>query len=134
MRLTTLSNYHLIGWLMVQCVFDELILDFCYSDLTWETGGFELASTIILALRVNRLTKCATLILQRKFLFFFRKDWRKMAVQSKYVSYVVYVKTHCLYLCIVSFRCISRCVNVMNLMIRRTRWLIVLTTIITEDK
>ena len=28
--------------------------------MTRETGGFELASTIILVLQVNRLTKCAS--------------------------------------------------------------------------
>ena len=48
---------------MIQCLFvcllDELILGFCYSDLTLETGGFELASSIILVLQANRLTKCA---------------------------------------------------------------------------
>ena len=33
---------------------------FCYSNLRWETGGFELASTITLVLQVNRLTKCAS--------------------------------------------------------------------------
>ena len=33
---------------------------FCYSNLTRETGGFELASTITLALQANRLTKCAS--------------------------------------------------------------------------
>ena len=31
---------------MFVCLLDKLILDFCYSDLTWETSGFELASTI----------------------------------------------------------------------------------------
>ena len=46
---------------MMQCLFDdELILSFCYSDLTLETGGFELASTITLVLQTNRLTKCAS--------------------------------------------------------------------------
>ena len=39
---------------------DELILDFCYSDLTLETGGFEVASTITLVLQANRLSKCAS--------------------------------------------------------------------------
>ena len=43
MRFTTLSNYHLIAWLiddaMLVFLLDELILGFCYSDLTWETGG-----------------------------------------------------------------------------------------------
>ena len=42
------------------CLLDELILGFCYSDLTLETGGFELASTITLLLQVNRLTKSAS--------------------------------------------------------------------------
>ena len=41
------------------CLVDELILGFCYSDLTRGTGGFKLASTITLVLQVNRLTKCA---------------------------------------------------------------------------
>ena len=52
---------------MMQCLFvclfdatDELILGFCYSDLTLGTGGFELASTINLVLQANRLTKCAS--------------------------------------------------------------------------
>ena len=46
---------------MMQCLFDdELILSFCYSDLTLETGGFELASSITLVLQANRLTKCAS--------------------------------------------------------------------------
>ena len=44
---------------MLVCLLDELILGFCYSDLTLESGGFELASTIILVLEANRLTKCA---------------------------------------------------------------------------
>ena len=42
---------------MCVCLLDELILDFCYSDLILETGGFELASTITPVLQVNRLTK-----------------------------------------------------------------------------
>ena len=60
--------YHLIGlpfeWLIDDTMFvfllDELILGFCYSHLTLETGGFELASTITLVLQANRLTKCAS--------------------------------------------------------------------------
>ena len=63
MRYTTLSNYYLSDWLMMQCFFLYLmnwILGFCYSDLTLENGGFELASTNTLALQVNRLTKCAS--------------------------------------------------------------------------
>ena len=42
------------------CLLDGLIRDICYSNLTWEIGGFELASTIILVLQANRLTKCAS--------------------------------------------------------------------------
>ena len=60
--------YHLIElpfeWLiedaMFVCLLDELILGFCYSDLTLETRGFELASSITLVLQANRLTKCAS--------------------------------------------------------------------------
>ena len=49
----------LIDWWCNVCLLDELILDFCYSDLTLETGGFELASTSTLVLQTNRQTKCA---------------------------------------------------------------------------
>ena len=50
-RLLLDEIYHLIelpfDWLIDDAMFvsllDELILRFCYSDLTWETGGFELA-------------------------------------------------------------------------------------------
>ena len=60
--------YHLIKlpfeWLidnaMFVCLIDELILGFCYSDLTLGTGGFELPSTITRVLQANRLTKCAS--------------------------------------------------------------------------
>ena len=65
-RFTTLSNYYLIDWwcnvdfCLFACWFD---FRFRYSYLTWETGGLELASTIILVLQANRLTKskCASL-------------------------------------------------------------------------
>ena len=63
MRFTTLSNYYLIDW---WCNFDFCLFAcwiyfrFCYSYMTWETGGLELASTIILVLQANRLTKCAS--------------------------------------------------------------------------
>ena len=54
----------LIDWLLMQCLFisylDDLILGFCYSNLTQETGGFELASTITLVLQAKRLLKCAS--------------------------------------------------------------------------
>ena len=39
---------------------DGLIHGFCYCNLTRETCGFELASTITLALQANRLTKCTS--------------------------------------------------------------------------
>ena len=67
-RLLPDEIYHLIEllfeWLiddaMFVCLLDELILGFCYSDLTLETGGFELALTITLVLQVNQLAKCAS--------------------------------------------------------------------------
>ena len=37
-----------------------IILGFCYSNLTRENGGFELASTISLDLQTDRLPKCAS--------------------------------------------------------------------------
>ena len=47
--------------LIFVCLRDDLILAFlCYSNLRRETDGFELASTITLALQANRLTKCAS--------------------------------------------------------------------------
>ena len=67
-RLLLDEIYHLIElpfeWLiddaMFVCLLDELILGFCYNNLTLETGGFELTSTITLVLQANRLTKCAS--------------------------------------------------------------------------
>ena len=67
-RLLLDEIYHLIElpfeWLiddaMFVCLLDELILGFCYNDWTFETGGFELASTITLVLQANRLTKWAS--------------------------------------------------------------------------
>ena len=57
-RLLLDELYHLIDlpfdWLIDDATFvyllDELILRFCYSNLTWETGGFEFASTFALVL------------------------------------------------------------------------------------
>ena len=52
----------LIDWLMMQCLYVYLMNWFkvlVTAILTWETSGFELASTITLALQANRLTKCA---------------------------------------------------------------------------
>ena len=58
-----LPTYRITIWLIDDvivifvCLLVELILGFCYSYMTWETGGLELVSTIILALQANRLTK-----------------------------------------------------------------------------
>ena len=57
-RLLIDAIYHLIelpfDWLIDNAMFvyllDELILSFCYSNLTRETGGFELSSSITLVL------------------------------------------------------------------------------------
>ena len=51
---------YLIDDAMFVCLLDNLILGFLLQDLTRETGGFELASTITLVLQENRLTKCAS--------------------------------------------------------------------------
>ena len=67
-RLLLDETYHLIElsfeWLIDDaifvCLLDEMILGFCYSDLTLETGGIELASAITPVLQANRLTKCAS--------------------------------------------------------------------------
>ena len=63
MRFTILSNYYLINWWCNNdfCLFACWIdFRFSYSYMTWETGGLELVSTIILVLPANRLTKCAS--------------------------------------------------------------------------
>ena len=67
-RLLLDETYHLIelpfDWFIDDarfvCLLDELVLGFCYRDLTWETSGFEFASTITLVLHAKRLTKCAS--------------------------------------------------------------------------
>ena len=51
---------------MFVCLLDELILVFCYSDLTLDTDGFELASTIPFVLQVNQPTKPTKNILLNK--------------------------------------------------------------------
>ena len=56
-HLSDLPFEWLIDYAMFVCLLDELILGFCYSDLTLETGGFELSSTNTLVLQANRLTK-----------------------------------------------------------------------------
>ena len=61
-----LPPYRITIWLnddamlILVCLFVDLIQRFCCSYLTMETGGLELASTIILVLQPNRLTKCAS--------------------------------------------------------------------------
>ena len=81
-RLLLDEFFHLIElpfeWLiddaMFVCLLDELILGFCYSDLTLETGGFELASTITLVLQANRILK----IINMTFLsLLFTQSWIK---------------------------------------------------------
>ena len=74
-RLLLGEIYHLIElpfkWLIDDAMFvwllDELILAFCYSDFTLETGGFELASTITLVLQgevVSRILHLASVELR----------------------------------------------------------------------
>ena len=67
-RLLLDEIYHLIEfpieWLiddaMFVCLLDELILGFCYRDLTLEIGGFELALAITIVLQANQLIKCTS--------------------------------------------------------------------------
>ena len=67
MRFITISDYHLT-MLDFDCLLNDLILAFCYSNLRRETGGLELLPTITLVLQVNRLTKCAIMLDARKIL------------------------------------------------------------------
>ena len=67
-HLIQLPFERLIDDAMFVCLLDELILGICYSDLTLETGGFELASAITLVLQANRLTECAS------HLFFYLRE------------------------------------------------------------
>ena len=58
-----LPPYRITIWLIddVMLIFVCLLVDlirFCYSFFTLETAGLELATTIILVLQANRLTKC----------------------------------------------------------------------------
>ena len=61
-----LPPYQITIWLIDNvtlvfiCLRDDLDLVFCYSNLRRETDGLELASTIILMLQANRLTKYAS--------------------------------------------------------------------------
>ena len=54
-----------VDFRLFACWFDSR---FCYSYFTWENGGLELASTIILVLQANRLTKCASHLLGGGFI------------------------------------------------------------------
>ena len=50
-----------IDWWCNVCFFNWwIVTKFLLSDLTLETGGFKLTSTITLVLQANRLTKCAS--------------------------------------------------------------------------
>ena len=51
--------------LVFVCFLDDLIVDFCYINLSLETGG--LASTITLVLQANRLTKRASHLIDLVF-------------------------------------------------------------------
>ena len=77
-RLLLDETYHLykllfdwlIGDAMFVCLFDDLILGFCYRNLIRETGGLK-SCIINLVLQVNRLTKLANhsnILLIAKFL------------------------------------------------------------------
>ena len=58
-----MSDDHLLddAILVFICLLDYLIIGFCYSSLTQESGEFELASTIIIGLQATtRLPKCAS--------------------------------------------------------------------------
>ena len=58
-----MSDDHLLddAMLVFICLLDYLIIGFCYSSLTQESGEFELASTIILGLQATtQLPKCAS--------------------------------------------------------------------------
>ena len=59
-RITTWLIDWLIDDVMFVCLLDELIQGLSYIDLTRETDGFELTSTITFVLQANRLTKCAS--------------------------------------------------------------------------
>ena len=67
-RLLLDKIYHLIElqleWLidaaMFVCLLDDMIIGFCYSNLTRQTCRFELELTITLVLQAKWLTKCAS--------------------------------------------------------------------------
>ena len=65
-RLLLAETYHLFKllldwWCNIDFrLFGCWLIRFCCSFFTWEIGGPELASTIILVLQTNRITKCAS--------------------------------------------------------------------------
>ena len=93
-RLLLDEIYHLIKlpfeWLiddaMFVCLLDELILGFCYSNLTLETGGFELASSITLVLQANQLTKCVNYFCQRN------RKVQNQKSKNRYLCDLLYIK------------------------------------------
>ena len=64
-----LPPYPITTWLIDDvmlvfvCLLDDLILGFCYSDLTRKTDGLELISIFTLVLQANWLTKCSSQML-----------------------------------------------------------------------
>ena len=65
------TRWHLPPYRITIWLIDDVILflfvcmlnwffRFCYSYMTWQTSGLELASTIILVFQANGLTKCAS--------------------------------------------------------------------------
>ena len=62
MKFTTflISNLTDLRWNVNLCLLDDLSLYFATATLTRESDGFVLASTIILVLQANRLTKCSS--------------------------------------------------------------------------
>ena len=64
MGFTTLLNYYLIDQLcnvnFFVSLLDDLILGFCYSNLTRKAGRFERASTITIVFQADKLITCAS--------------------------------------------------------------------------
>ena len=72
-RLLLDEIYHLIGLLLSDvmlisdCLLEDLIVRFCYSNMRLETGRLKLASTITLVFQANRLTKCASQLRSKQY-------------------------------------------------------------------
>ena len=98
MRFTALLNYYLTDWCDADFRLSVCWLDFrfCYSHLTWETGRLELESTIILVLKANWLTKCAShpwLTKCASHLWLTKCDSQYFKEWTK--KYIVYTKIWC---------------------------------------